>query len=84
MIWGIILTIGLLFVFPIIFGWMGVTHPEKYKASAIFSRSAELIWKVSQLKNVIEKSQKANEYNGDLYYSKEQVRAIEWDSDFEL
>lgn len=39
MIWGIILTIALLFVFPMLFKWMGVDHYEEYSASNIFEKA---------------------------------------------
>ncbi len=61
MIWGIILTITLLFVFPLFFKWIGVEKPDSYSASNIFERAGFILGKVSSIKNVIQESQDLNQ-----------------------
>lgn len=56
---------------------MGVSKPENYRASVIFSRSAELLGKVSEIKDIIKKTQKENEFNGQLYFDEEHIDTIE-------
>jgi len=68
MIIGIIFTIVLMFLFPLIFKWMNVKWYENYSARNIFNRSWELIKYVFQLGDVIQESQKDMQYRGQLYY----------------
>lgn len=68
MIIGIIFTIVLMFLFPMIFKWMNVKWYENYSAKNIFNRSWELIKYVFQLGDVIKESQKDMEYRWQLYY----------------
>ncbi|MFZ2151209.1 MAG: hypothetical protein WAZ12_02485 [Candidatus Absconditicoccaceae bacterium] len=68
MIIGIIFTIVLMFLFPMIFKWMNVKGYENYSAKNIFNRSGELIKYVFQLGDVIKESQKDMQYRGQLYY----------------
>lgn len=68
MIIGIIFTVVLMFVFPLIFKWMNVKGYENYSARNIFNRSWELIKYVFQLGDVITESQKDMQYRGQLYY----------------
>ncbi len=83
MIWGIILTIGLLFVFPLLFKWIGVEKPESYSASKIFERAGVILSKVSSVKNIIKESQNMNQTKGDLYYPNEKLEPFV-EEDFEL
>jgi hypothetical protein len=68
MIIGIIFTIVLMFIFPLIFKWMNVKWYENYSARGIFNRSWELIKYVFQLGDVIKQSQTDMQYRGQLYY----------------
>ena len=68
MIIGIIFTIVLMFIFPLIFKWMNVKWYENYSARNIFNRSWELIKYVFTLGDVIQESQKDMQYRGQLYY----------------
>ncbi len=68
MIMGIILTIVLLFFFPLIFKFMNVQWYEIYSARNIFNKSWELIKSVSGLWNIIRESQQDMKYRGQLYY----------------
>lgn len=68
MIIGVILTIVLLFLVPVVLRVMKVSKYEVYTPSNIFSRAGELVNGLFNLGNVIKQSQESNQYRGDLYY----------------
>lgn len=68
MVIGIILTVFLLFFFPIILKGMKVQWAEQYNARNIVNKASDLLKKVMQVKDVINQSQTENQYRGDLYY----------------
>lgn len=68
MIIGIILTIVLLFSFPFLFKIMSVPDYQEYTPQNILGRAGELINGVFKIGNFIQKSQKENEFRGNLYY----------------
>jgi len=68
MIIGIILTIFLLIMVPVVLKWMKVPAYETYKTINIFNRVWELINKVFDLWDIIKKSQEGSQYRGDIYY----------------
>jgi formate hydrogenlyase subunit 3/multisubunit Na+/H+ antiporter MnhD subunit len=68
MIIGIILTIFLLFFFPMILKGMNVQWSEQYTARNIVKKASDLLKNLMQVKDVIKKSQENSEYRGDLYY----------------
>ncbi len=84
MIWGIILTITLLFVFPLFFKWIGVEKPDSYSASNIFERAGFILGKVSSIKNVIQESQDLNQTKWDFYYPDDKLDPIIDDGSYEL
>ncbi len=84
MIWGVILTITLLFIFPLFFKWIGVAHYEEYSASKIFERAGVILGKLSNVKNVIKNSQKMNQTKGELYYEDDKLEPIIGDGEYEL
>lgn len=68
MIIGIILTIFLLIMVPVVLKRMKVPAYETYKTTNIFNRVGTLVNGVFNLWDVIKKSQKNSEYRGDMYY----------------
>ena len=68
MIIGVILTIVLLFLVPVVLRLMKVPKYDVYTPSNIFSRAGELVNWLFSLGNVIQQSQQDNEYRGNLYY----------------
>lgn len=85
MIIGIILTIILLFVFPLIFKWMNVKWYENYSAKNIFNKAWTLIKWASNIGDVIKESQKDMQYRGQLYYDTDSESPLPEDySDYSL
>ncbi|MCF7835188.1 hypothetical protein K9M48_04020 [Candidatus Gracilibacteria bacterium] len=85
MIIGIILTIILLFVFPLIFKWMNVKGYENYSAKNIFNKAGTLIKGASNIGDVIKESQKDMQYRGQLYYDTDSESPLPEDySDYSL
>ena len=68
MIIGVILTIALLFLIPVVLRFMNVPEYDTYTPSNIFGRAGELVNRTFGLGNVIKESQQNNEYRGNLYY----------------
>ena len=68
MIIGVILTIVLLVLVPVVLRLMKVPKYDVYTPSNIFSRAGELVNGLFNLGNVIKQSQQNNEYRGNLYY----------------
>lgn len=68
MVIGIILTVFLLFFFPMILKGMKVQWSEEYTASRIVNKASDLLKKLMQVKEVVKNSQEENQYRGDLYY----------------
>jgi len=67
MIIGVILTIVLLFLVPVVLRWMKVPEYTLYTPPKIFGRAGELVNWLFNLGNVIKQSQTNSEYNGQLY-----------------
>lgn len=68
MIMGIFLTVFLLFMFPTIFKRVWLDNYEEYSAKNIFNKAWELLNKTLQIKDIVKKSQKENQYRDNLYY----------------
>ena len=68
MIIGIILTIFLLLMVPVVLKWMNVPKYDTYKTTNIFNRVGELVNSAFNLWDIIKQSQEASEYRGDIYY----------------
>ena len=68
MIIGILFTIVLLFLCPVLFKAMNVPGYQNYTPQNIFGKAWELINKAFQLWNFIQKSQTDNQFRGNLYY----------------
>ena len=68
MIWGLFLTVMVIFMSPTLLKFMHVQGAEKYEARAIFVYMGKIISGISKLGNVITESQLNNQYNGDMYY----------------
>ena len=68
MIIWIFLTVILLFVFPLIFKWVGLENYGKYTAKNIFNKAWDILRGAFKLKDVIKESQEMNKYNEQLYY----------------
>lgn len=62
MIIGVILTILLLFMVPVVLRWMNVPQYDVYTPTNIFSRAGELVGGLFNLGNVIKQSQEQSEY----------------------
>ncbi len=67
MIIGVVLTIVLLFLVPVVLWWMKVPESSTYTPANVFGRSAELVKWAFNLGNFIQQSQKNSEYRGELY-----------------
>lgn len=68
MIIGIFLTIILLYLFPLIFRWVGLDNYEKYTAKNIFNKAWAILRNIGSLKDVLKESQEYNKYNWQLNY----------------
>ena len=68
MLIGIILTIFLLIMVPVVLKWMKVPAYDTYKTTNIFNRVWELVNGMFKLWDVIKQSQEGSEYRGDMYY----------------
>jgi hypothetical protein len=67
MIIGVILTILLLFLVPVVLRWMKVPQYDVYTPTNIFSRAGELVTGLFGLGNIIKESQIQSEYRGQPY-----------------
>jgi len=67
MIIGVILTVLLLFLIPVVLRWMKVPQYDVYTPTNIFSRAGELVNKLFNLGNIIKESQSQSEYRGQPY-----------------
>jgi formate hydrogenlyase subunit 3/multisubunit Na+/H+ antiporter MnhD subunit len=67
MIIGVILTILLLFMVPVILRWMKVPKYDMYTPTNIFGRAGELINWLFNLGDIIKQSQEHSQYNGQMY-----------------
>ena len=67
MIIGVILTIVLLFLIPVVLKRMKVEKYDTYTPTNIFSRAGELVTGLFNLGNFIKQSQTNSEYRGELY-----------------
>lgn len=68
MIMWIFLTVVLLFIFPLIFKWVGLEDYESYSAKNIFNKAWELLEKTLHIKDIVQQSQENNQYRDQLYY----------------
>ena len=68
MIWGLFLTVMVIFMSPTLLKFMHVQGAEKYEARAIFVYMGKIISGISKLGNVITESQLNNQNNCDMYY----------------
>jgi len=68
MIIWIVLTVALLYVFPLIFKFIGLEDYDKYNAKNIFNKAWTILSSVFELKDIIRESQDMNRYNWQLYY----------------
>ncbi|MEI6774449.1 MAG: hypothetical protein WCL18_06795 [bacterium] len=66
MIIGVILTIVLLFLVPLVLRLMKVPKYDIYTPVNVFGRAGELVNSLFGLGNVIKQSQKSSQYNGQL------------------
>jgi hypothetical protein len=67
MIIGVILTILLLFMVPVVLRWMKVPQYDAYTPTNIFSRAGELVNSLFNLGDIIKESQSQSEYRGQPY-----------------
>lgn len=67
MIIGVILTIFLLFLVPLVLKWMKVPKYDVYTPANVFSRAGELVNGLFNLGNIIKQSQESSQYNGQIY-----------------
>ena len=67
MIIGVILTIVLLFLVPLVLKVMKVPEYNIYTPVNVFGRAGELVNWLFNLGNVIKKSQQNSQYNGQIY-----------------
>jgi len=86
MIIWIILTIVLLLIIPTIFRLMNVPDYQNYTTKNIFNEAGKLINSAFNLWDIIKKSQKANQYQWDLYYddSSDQLNSLSDSQDYQL
>mgnify|MGYP001692034070 CR=1 FL=1 len=68
MIWGLFLTVMVIFMSPTLLKFMNVQGADKYTPKAIFTYMGKILGHIGKLWNVIKESQTANQYNGTLYY----------------
>lgn len=67
MIIGVILTILLLFLVPLVLKWMKVPKYDVYTPVNVFSRAGELVNGLFNLGNIIKQSQESSQYKGQIY-----------------
>lgn len=67
MIIGVILTIVLLFLVPVVLRIMKVPKYNLYTPANIFSKAGTLVTGLFNLGNVIKQSQQSSQYRGELY-----------------
>lgn len=68
MIIWIILTVALLYLFPLIFKLIWLENYDKYSAKSIFNKAWTILSNIFEIKDVIKDSQELNKYNWQLYY----------------
>lgn len=68
MIWGLFLTVMVIFMSPTLLKFMNVQGAERYEARSIFVYMGKILTGISKLGNVVTESQLNNQYNGDMYY----------------
>lgn len=67
MIIGVVLTIVLLFLVPLVLRFMKVPKYDVYTPINVFGRAGELVNGLFNLGNVIKQSQQNSQYNGQIY-----------------
>lgn len=67
MIIGVILTIFLLFLIPVVLRWMKVPQYDIYVPKNVFSRAGELVNKLFNLGDIIKESQQKSQINGQIF-----------------
>lgn len=67
MIIGVILTVFLLFLVPLVLKWMKVPEYDIYTPQNVFSRAGELVNSLFNLGNIIKQSQESSQYKGQIY-----------------
>lgn len=73
MIIWIILTVALLYLFPLIFRLIWLENYEKYSAKSIFNKAWTILSNIFEIKDVIKDTQELNKYNWQLYYDFDNV-----------
>lgn len=68
MIWGLFLTVMVIFMSPTLLKFMNVQGAERYEARSIFVYMGKILTGLSELGNIVTESQLNNQYNGDMYY----------------
>ena len=68
MIWGLFLTVMVIFMSPTLLKFMNVQGAERYEARSIFVYMEKILTGLSKLGNIVTESQLNNQYNGDMYY----------------
>ena len=68
MILGLFFTVLLLFISPTILKFMHVDGAEDYSVKNIFTYVGKIFGHIGRLGNIFTESQKANQYNGTLFY----------------
>ena len=68
MIWGLFLTVMVIFMSPTLLKFMNVQGDERYEARSIFVYMGKILTGLSKLGNIVTESQLNNQYNGDMYY----------------
>ena len=68
MIWGLFLTVMVIFMSPTLLKFMNVQGAERYEARSIFVYMGKILTGLSKLGNIVTESQLNNQYNGDMYY----------------
>jgi len=68
MIWGLFLTVMVIFMSPTLLKFMNVQGAERYEARSIFVYMGKILTGLSKFGNIVTESQLNNQYNGDMYY----------------
>ena len=68
LIWGLFLTVMVIFMSPTLLKFMNVQGAERYEARSIFVYMEKILTGLSKLGNIVTESQLNNQYNGDMYY----------------
>lgn len=80
-IW-IMLTVILLYLFPLVFRRIWLDNYEKYTAKNIFSKAGTILSSVFELKDVFKETQELNKYDWQLYYDPTPTNL--WTDDYTL